>query len=188
MLLVCTRYSCCSLICTTYCMLLFCYINVVAHIKATKAQSHYIATHALLECCRVGHDDTCGGVRLSGTAMTTSGGAHQVQQNAPKTPSNTPLYNLPAHHNLAHKPLTNNIPMMMPNSPRADAKISMTSTLTNSVEFWASDSAALLPTTPTDNLWVLGVCSVVRKYIGYSVVQAVCGYCVLCVILGTLYA
>lgn len=45
-----------------------------------------------------------------------------------------------------------NVPMMIPNSPSADAKISITSTLTNSVEFWASDNAALLPTTPTDNL------------------------------------
>ncbi len=52
--------------------------------------------------------------------------------------------------------------MMMPKRPSADAKISMTSTLTNNVEFCASDNAALLPTTPTDSLRVDWGCKEVQ--------------------------
>ena len=42
--------------------------------------------------------------------------------------------------------------MITPKSPKALPKISTTRILTNSVEFCASDSAALLPTTPTEIL------------------------------------
>jgi hypothetical protein len=41
------------------------------------------------------------------------------------------------------------MPTITPNSPRALPKISTTRIFTNSVEFWASDSAQLLPTMPT---------------------------------------
>jgi hypothetical protein len=41
------------------------------------------------------------------------------------------------------------MPMITPNSPRALPKISTTKIFTNSVEFWASDKAQLLPTIPT---------------------------------------
>ena len=44
------------------------------------------------------------------------------------------------------------MPMMTPKSPNALPKISTTKILTNRVEFWASDRAALLPTTPTEIL------------------------------------
>ena len=48
------------------------------------------------------------------------------------------------------------IPMITPNRPRALPKISTTRILTKSVEFCASDKAALLPTTPTDMLQTQG--------------------------------
>lgn len=41
------------------------------------------------------------------------------------------------------------MPTITPNRPSAEPKISTTKILTNSVEFWASDSAQLLPTMPT---------------------------------------
>lgn len=44
------------------------------------------------------------------------------------------------------------IPTITPNSPNALPNISITRILTNSVEFWASDSAQLLPITPTHSL------------------------------------
>jgi hypothetical protein len=43
------------------------------------------------------------------------------------------------------------IPIITPNNPKALAKISTTNIFTNNVELAASDSAALLPTTPTHN-------------------------------------
>ena len=44
------------------------------------------------------------------------------------------------------------IPTMTPNNPNALPKISITRILTNRVEFWASESAQLLPITPTQSL------------------------------------
>jgi len=44
------------------------------------------------------------------------------------------------------------MPTMTPNSPRALPKISITKIFTKSDEFWASDSAQLLPIIPTQTL------------------------------------
>jgi hypothetical protein len=46
------------------------------------------------------------------------------------------------------------MPTMTPNSPRALPKISITKIFTKSDEFWASDSAQLLPIIPTHTLQI----------------------------------
>jgi hypothetical protein len=65
------------------------------------------------------------------------------------------------------------MPTITPNSPRALPKISTTRILTNNVEFWASDSAQLLPTMPTHILHMGQTCQACCK-VTLSAAQAAC--------------